>query len=40
MTPLWARMLVIKAYENGEIYEECAQYFDHLINKHKFKELN
>jgi len=42
MTPLWARMLVIKAYENGEIYEECAQYFDHLINKHKFnkREIN
>ena len=36
MTPLWARMLVFKAWEKGEITEECAHYFDFLINKHKF----
>lgn len=31
MTPLWARMLVFKAWENKEITEECAHYFDKLL---------
>jgi len=32
MTTLWARMLVIKAWEKGEITEECAHYFDKLLS--------
>lgn len=31
MTTLWARMLVIKAWEKGEITEKCAHYFDKLL---------
>ena len=32
MTTLWARMLIFKAWENGEITERCAHYFDELLN--------
>lgn len=31
MTTFWARMLIFKAWEKGEITEECAKYFDQLI---------
>lgn len=35
MTTFWARMLVYKAWEKGEITEECAHYFDELLNHYK-----
>ena len=37
MTPLWARMLVFKAWENNEITEKCAHYFDELILEYSKK---
>ena len=36
MTTLWARLKIWKAFENGEITEECAQYFDELLNNNKY----
>ena len=39
MTTLWARMLVIKAWEKGEITEECAHYFDELLFKNSFTQI-
>ena len=39
MTTLWARMLVIKAWEKGEITEECAHYFDELLFKNSFIQV-
>lgn len=37
MTTLWARLKIWKAFENGEITEECAQYFDELLDMHRFE---
>ena len=36
MTTLWARLKIWKAFENGAITEECAQYFDELLNNNKY----
>ena len=36
MTPLWARMLVFKAWENGKITKGCAQYFDEFLRDHSY----
>ena len=39
MTPLWARMLVFKAWENEKITEKCAHYFDKLILDNSYKTI-
>lgn len=39
MTPLWARMLVFKAWENEKITEKCAHYFDKLILDNSYKSV-
>ena len=39
MTTLWARLKIWKAFENGEITEECAQYFDELLNNNKYSKI-
>lgn len=38
MTTLWARLKIWEAYKSGEITEKCAQYFDELLNKYRFRE--
>ncbi len=35
MTTFWARILIFKAWEKGEITEKCAHYFDELLNSNK-----
>lgn len=37
MTTLWARMLIFKAWENGQVSEAAAQYFDQMLNNHRFE---
>lgn len=39
MTTLWARLKIWKAFENGAITEECAQYFDELLNNNKYSKI-
>ena len=36
MTTLWARMLIFKAWENGQISEAAAKYFDQMIEHSRF----
>lgn len=35
MTTLWARMLIFKAWENGQISEAAAHYFDQMIDSNR-----
>lgn len=39
MTTLWARLKIWEAYKTGEITEECAQYFDELLNNNKYSKI-
>ena len=39
MTTFWARMLIFTAWEDGEISDECARYFDELLESNEY-DLN
>ena len=40
MTTFWARLKIWEAYKSYNITDKCGQYFDELLNKYRFKEVN